>query len=317
MGFGLAFLLGVHHGSVNAQVGSFPNRPIKIIVPFVPGGTLDSVARLLAKHLTDTLPQPVIVDNKGGGGGIVGVDYVAKSAPDGYTMVFNAATPMVTVVSLQKTPYDVVKDLAALNQVATFDYILAVNAKSPIRTIEELIQLAKKEPNHYNYSSAGNGSGQHLYMELAKSVAGIQLQNIPYKGNGPAMQALLASEVDCMFDTSALLPLVQSHRLRALMTSSAKPLPGFPGVPTIESLFPGSSIQGWNGAFVPAGTPKEIQLFLSDAIRKAVLSADMSAKLRDLGMEPSSVAMEGFGEIVKRDLERWGKIIRDNNIKAD
>ena len=131
------------------------------------------------------------------------------------------------------------------------------------------------------------------------------------------MQALLASEVDCMFDTTAILPLVQAHRLRALMTSSAKPLAAYPGVPTIESLFPGSSIQGWNGVFAPAATPKEIQLFLSDAIRKAVMSSDLSAKLKDLGMEPSGVAMEGFGEIVKRDLERWGKIIRDNNIKAD
>jgi tripartite-type tricarboxylate transporter receptor subunit TctC len=315
LSLGLGFM--AHVGCANAQLGNFPSRPIKIIVPFVPGGTLDSVARLLAKHLTESLPQAVIVDNKGGGGGIVGVDYVAKSAPDGYTLVFNAATPMVTVVSLQKTPYDVSKDLAALNQVATFDYILAVNAKSPIRSIEEFIQLVKKDPNRFNYASAGNGSGQHLYMELAKSAAGIQLQNIPFKGNGPAMQSLLASEVDCMFDTSAILPLVQSHRLRALMTSSAKPLPAFPGVPTIESLFPGSSIQGWNGAFVPAATPKEIQLYLSDAIRKAVVSPDMSSKLKDLGMEPSSIAMDAFSEIVKRDLERWGKIIRDNNIKAD
>ena len=316
-GLGLTLGLAMSCATAWAQTGSFPNRPIKIIVPFVPGGTLDAVARILAKHLTESLPQAVIVDNKGGGGGIVGVDYVAKSAPDGYTLAFNAATPMVTVVSLQKTPYDVSKDLAALNQVATFDYILAVNAKSPIRTIEEFIQLVKKDSSHFNYASAGNGSGQHLYMELAKSVAGMQLQNIPYKGNGPAMQALLASEVDCMFDTTAILPLVQAHRLRALMTSSAKPLAAYPGVPTIESLFPGSSIQGWNGVFAPAATPKEIQLFLSDAIRKAVMSSDLSAKLKDLGMEPSGVAMEGFGEIVKRDLERWGKIIRDNNIKAD
>ena len=128
LSLGLGFM--AHVGCANAQLGNFPSRPIKIIVPFVPGGTLDSVARLLAKHLTESLPQAVIVDNKGGGGGIVGVDYVAKSAPDGYTLVFNAATPMVTVVSLQKTPYDVSKDLAALNQVATFDYILAVNANT-------------------------------------------------------------------------------------------------------------------------------------------------------------------------------------------
>ena len=183
----------------NAQVNPYPNRPIKLVVPFVPGGTLDVVARLLGKNLSEAFGQPVIVDNKAGAGGVVGVDYVAKSAADGYTLVLNSATPMVTVVSLQKTPYELLRDLSPVSQVSTFDYVLSVNAKSGIQNMQDLVQLAKKQPGKLNYASAGTGSGQHMYMELAKSVAGIQLQHIPYKGNGPAMQALLAGEVDLIW----------------------------------------------------------------------------------------------------------------------
>ncbi len=306
------------NAQTNANTSNFPNRPIKLVVPFVPGGTLDVVARLLAKNLTEAFGQAVIVDNKAGAGGVVGVDYVAKSAPDGYTLVLNSATPMVTVVSLQKTPYDLLRDLAAVSQVSTFDYVLSVNAKSGIQSMQELVQLAKKQPGKLNYSSAGTGSGQHMYMELAKSVAGIQLQHIPYKGNGPAMQALLSGEVDLIFDTTlGILPQVQGGRLKPLMTSSAKPIAALPGVPTMESLYPGSSIQGWHGVFAPAATPKEVLAILTEAIKKAVTGHEMSTKLKELGLEPSGVGSDVFFEIVKKDQERWGRVIRDNNIKAD
>lgn len=304
--------------SVHAQTSTFPNRPIKLVVPFVPGGTLDVVGRMLARNLQDSLGQPVVVENRAGAGSVVGVDHVAKSAPDGYTMVLNAATPMVTVVHLQKAPYDLLKDLAPVAQTCHLDYVLAVNAKSNINTMQDLVQMARKQPGKLNFSSAGTGSGQHMYMELSASVAGIQLQHIPYKGNSPAMQALLSGEVDLIFDTpQGILPQVQGNRLRPLMTSSAKPLASLPNVPTLDSLYPGSGIQGWHGVFVPAGTPKEIVQILAEAIRKAVNSPEMGAKLRDLGLEPSGMGPERFTEVVRRDYERWGKVIRDNNIKAD
>jgi tripartite-type tricarboxylate transporter receptor subunit TctC len=309
--------LGVS-GQALAQSGPYPNRPIKLVVPFVPGGTLDVVARLVARQLQDNLKQPVVVDNRAGAGGVVGVDHVAKSPADGYTIVLNAATPMVTVVSLQPTPYDLFRDMVAVAQVSTFDYVLAVNAKSSITSMQDLVQQARKQPGKLNYSSAGTGSGQHMYVELARSAAGIQVQHIPYKGNAPAMQALLAGEVDLMFDTTlGMLPQVQSGRLRPLMTSSAKPLPALPNVPTMDSLFPGSGIQGWHGIFAPAATPKEVVNVLAEAIRKAVGSAEVSAKLRELGLEPSDLGPERFAEVVKRDHGRWAKVIRDNNIKAD
>lgn len=305
-------------GAAQAQASTYPNRPIKLVVPFVPGGTLDAVGRMLARNLQESLGQAVVVENRAGAGGVVGVDHVAKSPADGYTLVFNAATPMVTVVSLQKTPYDLIKDLAPVAQVCTFDYVLAVNSKSSISSMQDLVQLARKQPGKLNFASAGTGSGQHMYMELTASVAGIQLQHIPYKGNSPAMQALLSGEVDLIFDTPlGILPQVQGNRLRPLMTSSAKPLPSLPGVPTLDSLYPGSGIQGWHGVFAPAATPKEVVHILSEAIRKAVTSPEMASKLRDLGLEPSGMGSERFTDVVRRDHERWGKVIRDNNIKAD
>ena len=314
---GAAAALGVTSATL-AQSGPYPNRPIRLVVPFVPGGTLDVVARLIARQLQDVLKQPVVVDNRAGAGGAVGVDHVAKSAADGYTFVLNAATPMVTVVSLQATPYDVIKDLAPVVQVTTFDYVLSVNAKSSITTMQELVQQARKQPGKLNYASAGTGSGQHMYMELARNAAGVQIQHIPYKGNAPAMQALLAGEVDMMFDTTlGVLPQVQGGRLRPLMTSSAKPLAALPQVPTMDSLFPGSGMQGWHGIFAPAATPKDVVATFYEATRKVLASAETTAKLRELGLEPSGMGPERFAEVVRRDHERWGKLIRDNNIKAD
>jgi tripartite-type tricarboxylate transporter receptor subunit TctC len=314
---GAAAALGATSAAL-AQSGPYPNRPIRLVVPFVPGGTLDVVARLIARQLQDVLKQAVVVDNRAGAGGAVGVDHVAKSAADGYTMVLNAATPMVTVVSLQATPYDVIKDLVPVVQVTTFDYVLSVNAKSSITTMQELVQQARKQPGKLNYASAGTGSGQHMYMELARSAAGVQIQHIPYKGNAPAMQALLAGEVDMMFDTTlGVLPQVQGGRLRPLMTSSAKPLAALPQVPTMDSLFPGSGMQGWHGIFAPAATPKDVVATFYEATRKVLASAETIAKLRELGLEPSGMGPERFAEVVRRDHERWGKLIRDNNIKAD
>jgi len=314
--FGVA--IGMFAATLAVAQAQYPNRPIKLVVPFVPGGTLDISARLIAKQLNEVLGQPVVVDNRGGAGGMLGVDMVAKSAPDGYTLLLNAATPMVTVVSLQKAPYDVLKDVTAVSQTVTFDYVMAVSAKSGIQNIQELIQIAKKQPGKLNYASAGTGSGQHMFMELARSAAGIQLTHVPYKGNAPAMQALLAGEVDLIFDTSlGILSQASSNRLKPLLTSSLKPLIELPGVPTMESLYPGSSIQGWHGIFAPAGTPKETVNLLAEAIRKAVNSPELSAKFKEMGLEPSGLSSERFTEIVRRDYERWGKLIRDNQIKAD
>lgn len=301
-----------------AGAADFPTKPVHLVVPFPPGGTLDVVGRLLAHKLQEDWGQPVIVENRGGAGSAIGVDYVAKSAPDGYTLVINAATPMVTVVHLQDVPYDLTRDLVGVAQTAAIDYALAVSPKSGVKTVKELVELARAQPGKLNFSSAGNGSGPHMYMELFANAAKIKLTHIPYKGNAPAMQALLAGEVDLIFDTvQAIIPHAKAGKLRPLMVSSAKPAPALPGVPTMDSLYPGSSMDGWHGVFTRAGTPKEVLDTIAAAIRKAVLSADMGERLRAMGFQPTGMDSEHFNEVIRRDSARWAKIISDNHIRAN
>ena len=301
-----------------AVAADFPTKPVRLVVPFPPGGTLDVVGRLLAHQLQEGWGQPVIVENRGGAGSAIGVDYVAKSAPDGYTLVLNAATPMVTVVHLQKVPYDLTRDLVGVAQTSAIDYVLAVSPRSGVTTVAELVDLARRQPGKLNFSSAGNGSGMHMYMELAKNAAKVEVTHIPYKGNGPAMQAMLAGEVDLIFDTIlSIIPLAKAGKVRPLMVSSAKPAPTLPGVPTMDSLYPGSSIAGWHGVFAAAATPKDVVEKTAEDIRKAVLSPELAGRLRELGFEPTGMGPERFNELIRRDSERWGKIIRDNKIRAE
>ena len=296
----------------------FPTKPVRLVVPFPPGGTLDIVGRMLARQLQAGWGEPVIVENRGGAGSIIGVDYVAKSAPDGYTIVLNAATPMVTVVHLQKVPYDLTRDLVGVAQTAQIDYALAVSPRSGVTNVKDLVERARAQPGKLNYAGAGTGSGMHMYMELFLNAAKINITHIPYKGNGPAMQAMLAGEVDLIFDTIlGIIPLAKAGKVRPLMVSSAKPAPTLPGVPTMDSVYPGSSIDGWHGVFAAAATPKDVVDKLAENIRKAVLSPPMAGRLRELGFEPTGMGSERFNELVRRDSARWAKIIRDNNIRAE
>ena len=317
------FLISVSCAAGVALAGAaaavdYPTKPVRLIVPFAAGGTLDVVARMLGGELQKIWGQPVVVEDKGGAGSAIGVDYVAKSAPDGYTLVLNAATPMVTVIHLQKVPYDLERDLVPVAQTAAIDYALVVSPRLGVKTFKELVALARKEPGKINYGSGGTGSGMHMYMELAKHAAKIDLTHIPYKGNGPAMQALMGGQVDVVFDTIlAAIPLVKSGKVIPLLVSSAKPSPVLPGVPTMDSLYPGSSMDGWHGVFTTAGTPKDVVDKIAEGIRKAVLTTDMAKRLRELGFEPTGLGPERFGEIVRRDSGRWGKIINDNKIRAN
>jgi len=300
-----------------AAAVDFPTRPVRLVVPFVPGGTLDVVGRLLARQLQETWGQSVIVENRGGAGSAIGVEYVAKSAPDGHTLVINAATPMVTVVHMQDVPYDLIRDLVGVAQTATIDYALAVGPKSGITTVKDLVDFARANPGKLNFSSAGNGSGPHMYMELFMSAAKIKLTHIPYKGNAPAMQAMLTGEVDLIFDTVlGIITQAKTGRVRPLMVSSAKPSPALPGVPTMDSLYPGSSIDGWHGVFAPAATPQDVLNKIAEDIRKAVLSPEMAGRLREMGFEPTGMGPVPFNELIRRDNERWAKIIRDNNLRG-
>ncbi|MBI2320249.1 MAG: tripartite tricarboxylate transporter substrate binding protein [Betaproteobacteria bacterium] len=300
-----------------ASAADFPSKPVRLIVPYPPGGALDIEARLIAAKLRDTWNQPIVVENRPGASGALGVDHVAKSAPDGHTLVLNALQ-MVMTPHLQKTPFDLARDLVGVIKFADVYYVLAVSPKTGVSSLRELVERAKKEPGRLNYGSGGNGGALHLYVELVKRAANINLTHIPYKGNAMAMQAMLAGEVDVIFDiSSAIIPHAKSGKLRPLVVTGAKPLATLPNVPPLDSVYPGVSSDSWHGIFAPSATPKAIIDQIAADIRAAVLSPGVANRFRDAGLEPTGVGPEQFAAIVRRDYERWGQLIRENNIRSD
>jgi tripartite-type tricarboxylate transporter receptor subunit TctC len=302
--------------ALGAAAQEFPSKPVRLVVPFPPGGPLDISGRLIGKELQDRWGQPVVVENKPGS--TIGPEYVAKSTPDGYTLMIISSTPLVTLPHLQQVPYDVLKDLTGITQTTLLTYALVVNPASGIGSIQELIARAKKEPGKLDYASAGNGSGQHLYVELLKTAAGVNLTHVPYKGAAPAMQAVLSGEPPIMLDvTVAVIPHVKSGKLRALMVTGAKPLEQLPGAVPFDSLFPGLGIPGWHGIFTASGTPKPVLEKLAGDIKEVLQTPSVAGRFRELGVEPSGVSGDEFNAIVRRDYERWGEIIRANRLRAD
>ena len=299
-----------------ALAQDFPSKPVRLVVPFPPGGPLDISGRLVGKELQERWGQPVVVENKPGS--TIGPEYVVKSPPDGYTLMIISSTPLVTLPHLQQVPYDVLKDLVGVTQTTLLTYALVVNPSSRIDSIQALIARATKEPGRLNYASAGNGSGQHLYVELLKNAAGINIVHVPYKGAAPALQAVLSGEPGIMLDvTVAVIPHVKAAKLRALMVTGAKPLEQLPGAVPFDSLFPGLGIPGWHGIFATGGTPKLVLDRLEADIRQVLAIPAVANRFRELGVEPSGVSGSEFNEIVRRDYTRWGEIIRANKLRAD
>lgn len=315
----LRVLLALMVGATTcALADEFPSRPVKVVVPVPPGGPLDISARLIAKELQQRWGHAVIVENRAGAAGNIGADYVAKNTPDGYTLLLAASAALINSAHLQKLPYDLLKDLAGVSQTGVLVFVLVVNPKTGITSIPSLVERAKSAPGRLTFSSGGTGSGQHLYMELLKSAAGINLTHVPYKGGAPALQAVLAGEVDMVFEVSStVIPMVKSGKAAALMVTGAKSLEQLPGAVPFSGLYPGVDVQGWQGIFAPTGTPAPILEKLGRDVRQVVLSQAISTRFRELGVEPSGVSGEKFAEIIRRDFQRWGEIIRANNIRAD
>ena len=311
-----AVLVWVLALAANAAAQEFPSKPVHLVVPFPAGGPLDISGRLIGKELHDRWGQPVIVENKPGS--TIGPEYLAKSAPDGYTLMIISSTPLVTLPHLQKVPYDVLKDLVGVTQTTLLTYAFVVNPATGIASIQDLIALAKKQPGRLNYASAGNGSGQHLYVELLKSAADMNLTHVPYKGAAPALQAVLAGEPGMMLDvTVAVVPHVKAGKLRALMVTGSAPLEQLPGAVPFDSMFPGLGIPGWHGIFATGGTPKPVLDKLATDIRSVLQILAVANRFRELGVEPSGISGEDFNAIVRRDYTRWGEIIRANKLRAD
>ena len=305
--------------SLCAAAADFPSKPVRLVVTFAPGGPLDVAARLIATKLQETWGQPVVVENRTGASGAVGTDYVVRSKPDGYTLLYNHGLVISTTQQLQRTPYDINRDLVGVVQTLEDRQVLAVHPKLGVSNMSELIELARKQPGRLNYGSGGVGSGLHLYMERVKSAAKIDIRHIPYQGSAPAMLALMTGEVDMVFGvTTPMLPLIKSGKVNPLLVTGPNRLEILPNVPTMEDMIPGIGTDaGWNGIFAPAGTPREIVNKIASDVRAAVNSPDLSARIREMDSRPSGLGPEQFGELVRSDYERWGRLIRANNIRAD
>jgi tripartite-type tricarboxylate transporter receptor subunit TctC len=294
----------------------FPSKPVRLVVPFPPGGPLDISGRLIGQHLSERWGQPIVIENKPGS--TIGPEYVVKSAPDGHTLMIISSTPLVTLPHMQKVPYDVLRDLTGVTQTTLLTYALVVNPSTGITSIEDLVNQAKRSPGKLNYASAGNGSGQHLYMELLKAAAGIDLTHIPFKGAAPALQAVMAGEIPMMLDvTVATVPLVKSGKARAILVTGAKPLEQLPGAIPFDQLFPGVGIPGWHGIFAPGATPKPVLEKIAGDIREVLKLPAVGERFRQLGVEPSGLSGDAFNAVVRQDYGRWGEIIRKNHLRSD
>ncbi len=304
-----------------AMAQGFPQRPVRIIVPYPPGSGTDIVARILGQKLSEGWGQQVIVDNRPGAGAIIGVDAVAKAAPDGYTIGIADTGPLAINPALYaKLPYHPVRDFAPVTVVATLPFMLVVHPSVPARNVAELVALAKAKPGQINYASVGNGSAVHLATELFKSRAGIDLTHIPYKGSAPALQGLLAGEASVMFvNLLSAMPLVKAGKLRALAAAPAARIGALPDLPTIaEAGVPGYAFEAWFGIVAPAGTPKPVVDRLNQELRRVIALPEV----RDLlvnkgGFEPVGSTVESFTSLIPAEMERWGKLVRETGAKVE
>jgi tripartite-type tricarboxylate transporter receptor subunit TctC len=300
-----------------AQVQDYPAKAVRMIVPFPPGGPLDVAGRLVGKEVSDRWGQPVLVENRPGS--TTGPEALARSAPDGYTLMIISSTPLVSLPHMQRAPYDPTKSFVGIIQTAALTYGMVANPATGITTVQQLIEAARKAPGKLNFGTGGAGSGQHLYVELFKLAAGgLEMTQVPYKGAAPAMQALVAGEVQIMLDVlSGVIPMVNAGKARPLFVTGSKPVAQLPGVPSFDSLFPGLDISSWHGIFAPAGVSRPLQEKLASDLRQALNAPPVAGRFRDLGFEVTGTSGEAFNAIVRRDYERWGEVIRKNKLRVE
>jgi tripartite-type tricarboxylate transporter receptor subunit TctC len=312
----IALCLAATSASVQAQ--AFPTRPVRLVVGFTPGGGVDINARLLASKLSELLGQPVIVDNRPGAGTNIANEFVAKAAPDGYTLLMGSTAIAINMALYKNLSYDTLRDFAAVSIFSQSPNILVVNSSSPAKSMSELIALARAKPGVLNYSSAGNGTTQHLAGELLKLRTGTNIVHVPYKGSAPSLSALIAGDVDLSFaNVPAILQHVKSGRLRPLASTGTRRSELMPDVPTMQEAGLGVEATVWYGVLAPAATPREIVNTLSDAIIKATRSPDIKQRLLDQGAEPVGNAPAEFDRILHKEVAKWGEVIRTSGIQVE
>lgn len=297
--------------------GAYPSQPVRIIVPFSPGGATDIMTRLIADQLSGELGQPVIVENKPGGGTMIASDYVARAQPDGYTLLMAASSLGIAPALYPKVNYDPVKDFAPVSQVASVVHILEVHPSVPVKTVGELVAYLKANPGKVSYGSVGTGSSTHLEAELFKHMAGVEMEHIPYKGSAPALTDLVAGRLQVMFDAWASSgPFVKEGKLRALAVTTAQPSASVPELPTVAaSGLPGYSAMPWLGLVAPAGTPPAAIDVIYGALDRILKRDEVKRKFADLGLDIIGSDPQTFAAFIKQDIGTWAKVARDSDIR--
>ena len=310
----LILLLGLSAPAVLAQ--AYPARPVRMVVPFAPGGGVDVTARILARQLTERVKQPFLVENRTGASGIIGTEYVAKSAPDGYTLLVGSQTTQAVVPAMYKVSYDTARDFTGVTEIARSPLMIVIHPSLPVKTVADLIKLAKARPGELSFGAASGGT-PHLAGELFKLTAKIDLLFVPYKGEGPAIADAMGGQISMVFSNLPVaLPQARGGRLRGLAVTSAQRVPGATEFPTVaESGLPGFEAFTWFGCFAPAATPREIIARLNADSVAALNAAEVKDKMAAQGLFVTANAPEPFNAFVKKEIARWTKIVKDANVK--
>ena len=317
--FALAGLLGL--AAITAPAQQYPERPIRLIVPFAPGGTTDILARILGQKLGENLGQQIVVDSRGGAAGNLGTGLAAKAPPDGYTLLLGVISPLAINVSLYGAtlPYQPLRDFAPISLITRVPQVIALHPSVPVRSVKQLIALAKANPGKLTFGSAGVGASNHLVGELLNVVAGIRMVHVPYKGAGPAAVAVFSGEVDLMISgPPAVMQFVRTNRLRALAVTSPTRSPALPDVPTmIESGLPGFEATAWYALLAPAATPRPIVDRVHGALTRALDSPQIRQRLLAEGATPESSTPEELATFMRVEIEKWAKVVKLANVKVE
>ena len=298
---------------------NYPVKPIRFLVGFPPGGTSDILARTIGQKLGEAVGQQVVIDNRPGAGGNIGAEAAAKSAPDGYTIFMSTTSQAISASLYSKLNYDLVRDFAPITQAVNYTNLLVVHPSLPVRSVKELIALAKARPGELNYGTAGNGTPPHMTGELFNSYTGVKLQHVPYKGGAPAIADLLGGQITIMFDNvPPLLPHVQAGKMRPLAVTSLKRISVLRDVPTLdEAGLKGFDSVAWNGVLAPAGTPKEIVARLNSEILRILSLPDVRERLSSQGADPVGGTPEQFAALIRSEIQKWAKVVKDSGAKVD
>jgi tripartite-type tricarboxylate transporter receptor subunit TctC len=318
LALGISMLSTVAFGG-QAKAQSFPDRVVTMVVPFAAGGSTDVVARVIADKMSQLLGQQVIVQNVGGAGGSLGAGNVARADPDGYTILMGTvATHALNPLILKTKPYDAEKDFAPISLLVVVPNVLVVNPELPVKSVQELVELLKANPDKYSYASSGNGTPLHLSGELFKKMAGVTIQHIPYKGAGPALNDVIGNQVPIMFDNlPSSSPHIKGGTLRALGVTTKEKASSFPDVPTIAETIPGYETYTWNALFAPAGTPSEVIAKLNEAANKAMADPAVVERMKEFSATIVASTPEDLAAHVKAEIAKWTPVVNDANVQMD